>query len=94
MKYNFTNYHSYFLNAKGKGDTVKMMAVVFIVTEISYLVVDLFNNLVPPLSFSSCDFKFFGCAVSFNLAIARNGVCLRPYLRHTSHCNRYLLSYF
>ena len=45
------------------------MMIVFTITEISYLMLDLFSNLV-----FFCDFKIFGCVVCFNSVSAKEGV--------------------
>ena len=46
------------------------MVVFITIKEMSYLVVDLFDNLVGPFCTYFHDVKFFGCAVCFESAKA------------------------
>ena len=60
-----------------------MIVDVFTITKLIYLV-GLFINSVQPLYFDIYDFKFFGCTVGFNSAIARKGDMPLPitYISH------------
>ena len=56
------------------------MIVVFTITEVNYLMVDLFNHLVRPLSYllHICGIKFIGCTVRFVSGIAKKAALLFP----------------
>ena len=65
----------------GGGETQSIMMVVVLTTkEMSYLVVELFDDLVRPLCIYIHDIKFFGCTVCFNSGIATKGSHLPPKL--------------
>ena len=48
-----------------------MMEIIFVITEINYLVIRLFNDLVRSLLFYICDVKLFCNSFCFNLTIAK-----------------------
>ena len=59
-------------------DVGAIIVVVFTISEISYLVIGLLSDLVRPLCFDACDFKFFGYTVRFNSAVAKKDAMPSP----------------